>query len=122
MKISLHNAEHYKWGTNCDGWHLLKSSSLSVIQERMPEGSMEIAHFHSKSQQLFYVLSGAAAIQVGDETTILTSGECIHVPCGATHSIANKGTQTLEFLVISEPMAHGDRSNIELKPDESDTE
>jgi quercetin dioxygenase-like cupin family protein len=111
MKISLKNAEHYKWGTGCDGWHLLKTPSLSVIQERMPEGSLETAHFHSKSQQLFYVLSGVATFKIEEQTYILTSGECIHVPSGVKHLISNKETETLEFIVISEPMAHGDRTN-----------
>ncbi len=23
MLISIENAEHYIWGENCDGWHLL---------------------------------------------------------------------------------------------------
>jgi hypothetical protein len=36
MKISKHNAEHYIWGDNCDGWRLVKIPDLSVIHERMP--------------------------------------------------------------------------------------
>ena len=34
--ISKKNSEHYAWGGVCDGWHLLKSPVLSVIQERVP--------------------------------------------------------------------------------------
>jgi hypothetical protein len=36
--VSLENAEHYNWGGACDGWHLLKSAALSVIQESVPPG------------------------------------------------------------------------------------
>jgi hypothetical protein len=36
MKISKLNAEHYIWGDQCDGWHLVSTSDLSIIQERMP--------------------------------------------------------------------------------------
>jgi len=39
--ISLDNAEHYTWGGVCDGWHLFKSSDLSIIQERVPPGGAE---------------------------------------------------------------------------------
>ena len=60
MIVNKENAEHYYWGQNCDGWHLLKSDSLSVIQERMPAGTAESRHYHEKSQQLFFVLSGEA--------------------------------------------------------------
>lgn len=30
MKMSKHIAEHYIWGDNCDGWHLVKNQDLSV--------------------------------------------------------------------------------------------
>jgi len=29
--ISKETAEHYAWGQNCDGWHLVDSVELSVI-------------------------------------------------------------------------------------------
>jgi hypothetical protein len=35
-KISRSNAEHYIWGSTCDGWHPVNQPSLSVIRERMP--------------------------------------------------------------------------------------
>ncbi len=31
MLISIEKAEHYLWGGNCDGWHLLKRDDMSVI-------------------------------------------------------------------------------------------
>jgi hypothetical protein len=34
--ISRETAEHYVWGGTCDGWHLVRSLELSIIQERMP--------------------------------------------------------------------------------------
>jgi hypothetical protein len=29
--ISIANAEHYLWGGDCDGWHLLQRNDLSAI-------------------------------------------------------------------------------------------
>jgi mannose-6-phosphate isomerase-like protein (cupin superfamily) len=58
--VSISNAEHYVWGQVCDGWHLLKSDGLSVICERVPPGAGEIAHYHERAHQFFYVLSGRA--------------------------------------------------------------
>ena len=52
--ISINNASHYKWGNKCDGWHLVKSENLSVIQERVPNGSGEVCHYHQKAEQFFY--------------------------------------------------------------------
>ena len=55
---SKHTAEHYTWGEGCDGWHLLKSDNLSVIQETMPPGTAEVPHYHRHSRQFFFILEG----------------------------------------------------------------
>lgn len=109
MVKSIQNADHYQWGNNCDGWHLLKSDSLSVIQERMPGGTSETRHFHVRSQQLFYILSGAASFEIEGSIFQVNAGESIHVEKGKKHCIANNGSADLEFLVISEPKGNGDR-------------
>jgi mannose-6-phosphate isomerase-like protein (cupin superfamily) len=109
MVVSTQNAEHYNWGNNCDGWHLLKSGSLSVIQEMMPVGSSEALHFHSKSQQVFFILSGIASFTIDGEIFKVHPNESIHVLPGKVHFISNNGDEELKFLVISEPMSHGDR-------------
>jgi mannose-6-phosphate isomerase-like protein (cupin superfamily) len=109
---SVTNAEHYSWGDNCDGWHLLKSDHLSVIEERMPPGSSEQQHFHNQSQQLFYILSGAATFTVEGQEIIVKANESIHIPAKTKHCIANQTKEDLNFLVISEPESHGDRINL----------
>lgn len=112
MKTSIYTAEHYIWGNHCDGWHLLKSDSLSVIQERMPPGAAEQRHFHAKAQQVFFILSGAATFEIGEDTISVAAHESLHVPANTPHRIANHGPMDLHFLVISEPKAHGDRVNL----------
>jgi mannose-6-phosphate isomerase-like protein (cupin superfamily) len=112
MITSTDNAEHYTWGQNCDGWHLLKSDSLSVIQERMPPGTSEQLHYHHQAQQVFYILSGSAKFIVDGEEQLVESGQSIHLAKGTKHHIFNNGLQDLQFLVISEPKAHGDRVNL----------
>ncbi|MCA9135900.1 MAG: hypothetical protein KDB00_04055 [Planctomycetales bacterium] len=39
--VSAENSEHYTWGERCSGWHLLKSSTISVIEELMPPGTKD---------------------------------------------------------------------------------
>ena len=63
MKVSKETARHYIWGGICDGWHLLETESLSVIEERIPAGGGEVMHFHEKAQQLFYILDGEAMFE-----------------------------------------------------------
>ncbi|WP_295127587.1 cupin domain-containing protein [uncultured Chitinophaga sp.] len=112
MIKSTENAEHYTWGSDCDGWHLLKHNDLSVIQERMPAGTSEQLHMHEKSRQLFYVLSGAAEMEVNGVKYVFTAGQSLAVEPGAKHRIFNNSDTDLHFLVVSSPKSHGDRVNL----------
>ena len=112
MKMNPGNAEHYKWGNNCDGWHFLKNDLLGVIQERVPAGCQEVRHFHKTSRQFFYILSGAATIEMNGTDHCLSSGEGIEVPPKAPHQFKNLSNEDVIFLVISSPNSHGDRVNI----------
>jgi mannose-6-phosphate isomerase-like protein (cupin superfamily) len=110
--ISTENAEHYTWGFNCDGWHLLRTDNLSVIQERMPPGASEQLHFHNHAHQLFYVLAGIATFEVEGEIKTVHAGQSLHIQKSTKHRILNNGAADLHFLVISAPKAHGDRVNL----------
>lgn len=107
--VSLENAEHYTWGGVCDGWHLLKSEALGVIQERVPPGASEVRHYHEKAHQFFFVLSGAATLEIMDERMVLGPHQGISVPPNVPHRLLNETDQDLSFIVISSPTSHGDR-------------
>lgn len=109
---SIKNSEHYSWGNNCDGWHLLSTDGLSVIQEKMPPGTAEKLHVHTNAQQLFYILSGVATFEIDGQSSVVHANESIHIPKMTKHCIANKGDKELEFLVVSAPKSHGDRQNL----------
>ena len=111
--VNTKNSEHYNWGNNCDGWHLLKSNDLSIIQEKVPPGCSEVKHYHKKSHQFFYVLSGCAAIEIENEIFQLNSFEGIEVKPGQVHQLRNETKEDLEFIVVSSPKSHGDKIIIE---------
>ena len=107
--ITRENAEHYQWGDNADGWHLLKSESLSVIEEQLPAGGREVRHYHQRAQQFFYVLSGGIRIELEGDVHDVVQGSGLHVPAGKGHQVVNHTGQSAVFLVISQPKSHGDR-------------
>ena len=111
ISIKQETAEHYVWGSCCDGWHLLKNSELSVIQERMPPGTSEVRHFHHRAQQFFYVLAGQAVMEVDGHSLVLRAGEGIWIPTGVAHQMRNDSGDDVHFLLISQPPSHGDREN-----------
>jgi mannose-6-phosphate isomerase-like protein (cupin superfamily) len=107
--VNRANAEHYRWGNDCDGWRLVKDENLSVIEELMPAGAGEVRHYHRKAQQFFYILSGEVMMEVEGQTTLLPAGSGIRVLPGNRHQISNLSSSGARFLVISQPPSHGDR-------------
>jgi mannose-6-phosphate isomerase-like protein (cupin superfamily) len=109
--VNRGNAEHYRWGDNCDAWYLVSDDQLTVIEELMPPGAAEIRHHHPKAQQFFYILSGEVVMEVEGETRLLSAGTGIRVLAGQPHQIRNPSSRPVRFLVISQPRSHGDRLN-----------
>lgn len=109
--VSRENAEHYRWGNDCDGWYLVRDPQLSVIEELMPPGSAEIRHHHERAQQFFFILAGEVLMEVEGVTTLVPAGSGIRVLPGRRHQIRNPSSGPVRFLVISQPPSHGDRMN-----------
>jgi mannose-6-phosphate isomerase-like protein (cupin superfamily) len=110
--ISIENAEHYIWGENCDGWYLLKSDDMSVIQERVPAGGADVMHYHEKSRQFFYVLEGEGMMVFEDHQISLRKGEGIEISPQIKHQFKNESDSDVHFLVISVPATRADRINL----------
>jgi mannose-6-phosphate isomerase-like protein (cupin superfamily) len=113
MTVDRKTAEHYSWGDGCDGWHLVKNSALSVIEERMPPGASEVRHYHQKANQFFYVLRGNLNIDVDGIEHTLNAAQGLHISAGKRHQVHNRSRQDVEFLVVSNPPSHGDRVTAE---------
>ena len=107
--IDRRTAQHYAWGSGCDGWHLVQTPTLSVIEERMPPGTAEVRHYHQKANQFFYVLRGTLSMEVGENEFELSPGQGVHVTAGEPHQVRNRAATDAEFLVVSNPPSHGDR-------------
>lgn len=107
--ISVHSAQHYIWGGKCDGWHLLRTAELSVIQERVPPGGRETRHAHLRARQFFFVLEGEAVLEVEGQRHILGAQTGLEVMPGAAHQFRNESAADVSFLVISQPPAQTDR-------------
>jgi quercetin dioxygenase-like cupin family protein len=114
--VSIASAEHYPWGTGCDGWHLVRTAELSVIQERMPPGTAEVRHRHAQARQFFYVLEGQLELEVEGTAHQLTVGVGLEIAPGAAHQACNRGEGDVLFLVVSQPPSHGDRELVPPAP------
>lgn len=109
MTISTDTAERYTWGQGCDGWHLVRTAELSVIEERMPPGTSEVRHYHVRARQFFYVLEGELTMEVEGAVHTLRAGEGVEIAPGQAHQAFNRSGAAVRFLVTSQPPSHGDR-------------
>jgi mannose-6-phosphate isomerase-like protein (cupin superfamily) len=107
--ISHNNAEHYTWGSACDGWFLVRTSDLNIIEERMPPGTGETRHHHLRARQFFYVLEGELTMEIEHHEFTLQKGEGIEISPGQSHQAMNRSQSPLRILVTSQPPSHGDR-------------
>ncbi len=109
QSISIASAPHYRWGDDCDGWRLVTTPELAIIEERMPAGTSEQRHSHRHARQFFYVLEGELTIEIDGTTHTLRAGSGLEVPPHAPHQAVNSSGAAVRFLVISQPPSHGDR-------------
>lgn len=109
--VSRENAEHYRWGNDCDAWYLVKDPQLHVIEEVMPPGAAEIRHHHKLAQQFFFILSGEVFMEIEGKTTLVRAGSGIRVLPGEHHQIRNPSSSPVRLLVVSHPPSHVDRHN-----------
>lgn len=114
--IDKQTAPHYSWGDGCDGWRLVQTPDLSVIEERMPPGASELRHYHRRATQFFYVLKGTLSIELDEREHELSPGQGLLIAAGQAHQVLNRSAQAAEFLVVSNPPSHGDRVPAEPLP------
>ena len=112
--ISTANAEHYKWGgpnnTDCDGWYLVRTPELNIIEELMPPGTSEARHHHERARQFFFVLEGELTMEIEHHEFVVRrrARESRSRP-GQQHQAMNRGGSPLRIMVTSQPPSHGDR-------------
>lgn len=107
--IDTTNAEHYVWGSGCDGWHLLKRDDVSIIFERVSPGQAEVKHYHNASRQFFFILEGVGSFEFDNETVQLNKHQGIEIAPHIAHKFRNDSASDVQFIVVSFPKSHGDR-------------
>ena len=60
-------------------------------------------HAHEHLTELFFVLDGALQVLVGDEITVLETGDLLVVPPGTTHAFAAAPGRTADVLFVFAP-------------------
>lgn len=95
------------------GWLLIQSVAFEVKEEELACGCAEKRHKHEHASQSYYILSGTAEVETEAKTAHLSVGDCLFIPAGSVHKIANKTDTCLRLLVVSVPPVSVDRIDLE---------
>jgi mannose-6-phosphate isomerase-like protein (cupin superfamily) len=66
----------------------------------MPAGYEGFHHFHDEQDELYFVHSGTARIEVGDEVRELGPGGLFHVRSTTPRKVSNGGEDDLVLLIV----------------------
>jgi mannose-6-phosphate isomerase-like protein (cupin superfamily) len=78
-------------------------ANQSLAEARLPAGSRTTRHYHPRAEEIYYILSGTARMELGEEWQDVGPGDAIAIPPGVVHQIHNTGSEELRFLCCCAP-------------------
>ena len=94
----------------------------SLAEARVPPGCLTLAHYHPKTEEIYYLLRGTGQMRISDEWREVRVGDAIAIPPGEVHQIRNNGAETLVFLCCCAPgYEHEDTVICEAETGETET-
>jgi len=65
-----------------------------------PNTAHEGVEYHHEGEEFIYVLKGRLSISVGQNTSVLERGECIHFNSALHHTLSNPADEKTDLLVV----------------------
>lgn len=75
----------------------------SLAEARVAVGGKTAAHYHPKTEEIYYIVAGTGLMRIGEELRTVVSGDAIAIPPGAIHQIENTGSEVLKLLCCCSP-------------------
>jgi quercetin dioxygenase-like cupin family protein len=98
--VTLHNTRIDYLLTAQDSKH------CSLFEFTIAPGFNTGAHYHTKIEELFYVLDGELDLRCGDQTLKGGPGTFVFVPPGAAHAFGNSSSKPGRMLLVTAPPGH----------------
>ena len=57
----------------------------------MPPDGETAEHYHPLTEELYYFVSGAGRMRLGDDEAEVRAGDCVVIPPGTPHKLFNDG-------------------------------
>ena len=90
----------------------------SLAQARLPVGSSTQEHYHSKTEEIYFITTGTGQMRIENEMQEVKAGDAIAIPPGKRHKLWNTGNETLTLLCCCAPAyEHSDTFITESVPE-----
>ena len=77
--------------------------TMSVAEATVPVGESTKYHYHSVSDEIYYILQGIGILEIEGEVKEVRENDCVFIPVRIRHKIKNIGKVPLKILCISNP-------------------
>jgi mannose-6-phosphate isomerase-like protein (cupin superfamily) len=73
------------------------------LNRLVPGGPSGKLHHHNAADNIYIVKRGEGTLVIEGKTHIIRADDVVYIPAGTKHSLANRGTETLEIFEIYAP-------------------
>ena len=80
----------------------------SLAEATIRPGGETAEHYHRAAEEIYYFVSGAGRMRLGDEESEVGPGETVVIPPGTRHKLQNTGSEPLVLLCCSSPPYYDD--------------
>jgi mannose-6-phosphate isomerase-like protein (cupin superfamily) len=88
-----------RWKTLINGMHL--NGNWNVIEYlHVPAGASIGTHTHLRTEEIYYITSGRARMEINGAPVDVAAGDVITNPIGGRHGIANPTSEDMTFFVV----------------------
>jgi mannose-6-phosphate isomerase-like protein (cupin superfamily) len=80
---------------------MLRNQSLA--EARVPVGGSTLAHYHVRTEEIYFITSGTGRMRIEDEVRDVKPGDAIAILPGKRHKLWNTGGKPLALLCCCAP-------------------
>ena len=82
-------------------WTAARNQSLA--EATVPPGGQTTAHLHRRAEELYFFTAGSGRMRLGEQERDVRAGDCVVIPPGTEHALANTGSEPLVLLCCCAP-------------------
>ena len=75
----------------------------SLAEATLAPGGATTAHYHPKTEELYFVTAGSGRMRLAGEERDVAVGDCVVIPPGVEHKLTNTGDEPMTLLCCCAP-------------------